>query len=780
MKFSTQIVLALSILLIATGVVSSYFSSQVLESSLKTIDKEWTETLLSTVAEGIAQDTINGNSLHATETLQNIISNSRELAYAYVTDFEGSIFAHTFTDGFPKKLLDRHSVSDGRSLILDGKEIKELGYPIIKGMSAYIYIGSDLSFERAFVGSALKKLVYLFAVVVLVSILVGFIISRRLAKPLESITRNIEYYGKGINWKPRFSRQGVLELRKLEDTFEDMVRLKETSNLEVSQFKNTLDQTLDCVFMFDPMTLKFFYTNKGAQIQVGYSSAEMENMTAVDIKPHYDETEFRQMILPLINGELSTLRFETEHQHRDGHRIPVEISLQYIPADGGQSRFVAMVRDITERKKKDEEILNLNADLERRIKMRTSELEASLKRANQENADRLKAEADLLKAKDEAEKANGLKSEFMGRMSHELRTPMNAILGFGQLLETEDLTEDQRDFVKEIIDAGNHLLHLIDEVLDLAKIEAGKIELKMENISVENIMHEAIVLVGNMAESKYIKLENFVDDKNLFVKADSVRLKEVITNLLTNAIKYNSDRGTVTINASKRDEETVRLQITDTGNGLTKHQCDVLFEPFNRLGAEYSDIEGTGIGLTIARQLVELMHGSIGVESEVDVGSTFWIDLKLTKVGTQPGDNEQKASINLSSRTEMMVLYIEDNPANLRLVQKVLKSEQGISLTSAISAELGIELAKNRRPDLIIMDINLPGMDGYEALSRLRNYRETKAIPVVALSAAAMPRDIERGLLAGFRRYLTKPIQIEELRQVVNDFANRRESRRIN
>lgn len=779
MKFSSQIALVLLVLLLLTSSVLTYFSSRLLESSLLSNDREWSRTLLSTIAEGIAHDTINRNALHATETLQNIVDKTRELSYAYVTDFEGRIFAHTFTEGFPKKLLNQHRDGE-RRIILDGREILEMDYPIIEGMDAHIHIGNDLRHEKDVIASALRKVAFFFAGIVLAGIAIGFILSRRLAKPLEVITDNISHYGKGADWQMASRNKGALEIRNLVSAFDDMISMKEASNLKMKQFMNTLDQTLDCVFMFDPETLKFFYTNQGAQLQVGYTANELANMTAVDIKPHFDEKSFREMLKPLINGDVNTLRFETEHQHRDGHLIPVEIFLQYVSALGEEPRFVAMVQDISERRKKDAEIQNLNADLERRIKLRTAELEASLKQLSEENSERIRAETALLKAKEDAEKANKLKSDFLGRMSHELRTPMNAILGFGQLLEAEHLTEAQFDYVKEVMDAGKHLLHLIDEVLDLAKIESGKIELSMQNVSVQDITNETMVLVGSMANAQQIKLENFIDDKSLFVKADNVRLKEILTNLMTNAIKYNSQNGTVTINAMKRDGHTIRIQVTDTGRGLTSQEREILFEPFNRLGAEYSDIEGTGIGLTISRQLAELMNGCIDVESEAGIGSTFWVDLEMAKVEVLLPGEEQILMPRALPINFMQVLYVEDNPANLRLVQKALKSEQGVSLTSATSAELGLEMAKSMRPDLIIMDINLPGMDGYEALSRLRNYNETQEIPVVALSAAAMPRDIERGLLAGFRRYLTKPIQIEELRQVINDFAIQKQSRCVN
>ena len=427
-----------------------------------------------------------------------------------------------------------------------------------------------------------------------------------------------------------------------------------------------------------------------------------------------------------------------------------------------------MFVDVTERKIVEQELDTYRETLEELVKQRTKSLEEIVNKLKLENASRLAAEQSMRIAKNDAERANKMKSEFLGRMSHELRTPMNAILGFGQLMEESRLDAEQDDCLGEIMHAANHLLVLIDEVLDLAKVESGKVNLKIENIELASVISECLMLVKVQAEKRNIIVENFFTDENIFVKADRTRLKEILLNLLSNAVKYNKESGRITINVVKQGEEKLRLQIIDTGSGLSEEQQQVMFEPFARMGAEYTDVEGTGIGLTITKQLIEMMGGAIGVESKSDEGSTFWVELPRVKISAEELASEDQKQLAITSKTfKAKILYVEDNPANLRLVEKVLMGLSGVSLLSAPNAELGIELARHMLPDLIIMDLNLPGMDGYEALSRLRNFPETCDIPVIALSAAAMPRDIERGLLAGFKRYVTKPIQIDALREVL-------------
>lgn len=483
----------------------------------------------------------------------------------------------------------------------------------------------------------------------------------------------------------------------------------------------------------------------------------------------------RQYVIDAVNNSVEQVDHPYSVEHRvvrpnGEQRIVHEQGLVYRDNKGNAMRMIGAVLDITEQKQAETEILNLNKELENRVSKRTTELQESLKLLSKENEERKCAELSLVEAKEEAERANQLKSEFLGRMSHELRTPMNAILGFSQLLETENLSESQADSVKEISLAGNHLLGLINEVLDLSSIEAGKFNLEFENCVLNDLVMDCVTMVQPMAMDKNILIDNRIEtSENMLLHVDPLRFKEVLVNLLGNAVKYNSTNGHIIINSQIVNKGAIRINVIDDGPGMTIEQQALVFEPFNRLGAEYSDIEGTGIGLTIAKKLISLMHGQIGVQSIHGQGSTFWIEYSLME-GARAAETtgkQQGVAAMANPIFKQSVLYVEDNPANLRLVQRVFERLKNVVLYSAPNAELGIELAKSKQPDLILLDINLPGMNGYEALSRLRNLEATSRIPVIAVSAAAMPRDIERGHAAGFRRYITKPIQIVDLIEAI-------------
>ena len=384
------------------------------------------------------------------------------------------------------------------------------------------------------------------------------------------------------------------------------------------------------------------------------------------------------------------------------------------------------------------------------------------------------AERALIEAREEAENANRAKSQFLSSMSHELRTPMNAIMGFGQLLGMEienPLNASQQENVAEILKASEHLLELINEVLDLAKIEAGRIDLSIEDVQAGSVVTESLQLILPLAEKRGISIKllrgdsevsmsDLSKDQNI-VRADHTRMKQVIINLLSNAVKYNTDNGSITIKCNKSENKNLRVSITDTGKGLTAEQSEHLFTAFDRLGAENTDIEGTGIGLVITKNIVELMGGSIGFESNTDVGSTFWFELPC---GTDTFDNEDNNSlfpdVNIDFEEARTVLYIEDNPANLRLVTQLLGRLPNIHMWSAHEPKLGLELAAEHQPDLILLDINLPGMDGYEVLKILRQRDGTRDTSIIAISANAMPKDVEKGMEAGFDDYITKPIDI--------------------
>jgi len=355
-------------------------------------------------------------------------------------------------------------------------------------------------------------------------------------------------------------------------------------------------------------------------------------------------------------------------------------------------------------------------------------------------------------------------------MSHELRTPMNAIIGFSQMLEYDsEMTDDQRDNVHEILKAGRHLLDLINEVLDLARIESGRIELSMEGVDLTALGEDCRHLIQPIADMAGIGL-NFDLLAEHAVFADRVRLKQVLLNLLSNAIKYNRPDGSVRLTAAAGKPGCLRIAVTDTGTGIAPERIGDLFQPFNRLGAEASEIEGTGIGLTITRRLVEMMGGEMGVESSVGVGSTFWLELAVGQTAKGGAGETAAHSINANEarQREAKVLAIDDNPANLKLIAQVMGMRENVHLLTAHTPELGIELAVAHRPDLILLDINMPGMDGYQVLKVFQAKAELRHIPVVAITANAMPRDIERGKAAGFTDYLTKPLDIGHFLQVAD------------
>ncbi len=380
----------------------------------------------------------------------------------------------------------------------------------------------------------------------------------------------------------------------------------------------------------------------------------------------------------------------------------------------------------------------------------------------------------LHNAIDEANRANEAKSLFLSSMSHELRTPMNSILGFAQVLKNDPhvpLTATQRQSVELILSAGDHLLELINDILDLSRIETGRLSVSPEIVLVDSVIEEVVAIIKSIAVKYDVMVTCKFVQSGVYVVADRTRLKQVMTNLLTNAVKYNRKNGSVIVSYELRDNDMLRIKVEDTGYGIPEDKLGLLFQPFNRLGKELTNIEGTGIGLTITRRLVELMDGHIGVESVVEKGSTFYIDFKrVQKLVTEMVDSatmqESQKIKNYKNRT---MLYVEDNPANLMLVQSILKRRPQIELLSAANAESGIEIARAKRPDVVIMDINLPGISGYEALEILRGGDETKKIPVIAISANAMLKDIEKGKVAGFLSYITKPINVSHFLQVVDD-----------
>jgi CheY-like chemotaxis protein len=362
-------------------------------------------------------------------------------------------------------------------------------------------------------------------------------------------------------------------------------------------------------------------------------------------------------------------------------------------------------------------------------------------------------------------------------MSHELRSPLNAILGFAQLMESASPlpTASQSESIAQILQAGWHLLNLINEILDLAVIESGKVSLSLESVSLPEVMSECRSMMESQAQQRGISMTfpQFDDKAPCFVKADRVRLKQIVINLLSNAIKYNKERGTVAVDCAMSAPDRIRISFADAGAGLSPEKVAQLFQPFNRLGQEAGGVAGTGIGLVLSKWLAELMGGGLGVESTVGLGSVFWCDLTpvaAPQLKIQSGEIEASVRPHLPEGAQQRVLlYVEDNPANMKLVEQLIARCPDLRLVTAVSGTLGVELARATCPQVILMDINLPGISGIEALKILREDPATARIPVVALSANAMPRDIAKGLELGFFRYLTKPIKVKEFMDTLNE-----------
>jgi len=512
------------------------------------------------------------------------------------------------------------------------------------------------------------------------------------------------------------------ELKALNESLEARV-LERTAEVQQQSLRSEtiLRTTIDGFWAAD-LTGRLHDANPAFCAMLGYSKAELLQMSIADFEANESPADVAAHIEKILSQGQD--RFDTRHRRKDGSLVEIEVSVSLVEL-GGEKMFYVFTRDIMARKA---------------------------------------MQAALVRAREEAERANAAKSEFLSRMSHELRTPLNAILGFGQLLETDPvhpLTATQIDNVREIRHAGDHLLQMVNEVLDLSRIESGRLDLSLEPVSIVSVIKACLAQIQPLAAQRGIRVAMELDAP-CAVQADRTRLKGVLLNLLSNAVKYNREGGSIQIDCVPVGVAHLRISVRDSGRGIAADALPRLFKPFERMESAYDGIEGTGIGLALSKKLVEAMHGEIGVETVAGEGSTFWFELPMAdgdETLTAPAAPPVVASI-AGGGIRRKVLYIEDNPANLLLVQKIIATRKDIELLDAGSAEAGLDIAVNQRPSLILLDINLPGMDGFEALHRLREHPVTRDIPVVAVTANAMVRDIERGKAAGFTDYLTKPIDI--------------------
>jgi PAS domain S-box-containing protein len=497
--------------------------------------------------------------------------------------------------------------------------------------------------------------------------------------------------------------------------------------------RSLIESNIDALMTTNPSGI---ITDVNKQMEA-LTGCTRDELIGAPFKNYFTDPERAEMTIKLVLSEKKVTNYELTARARDGKETVVSYNATtFYDRDRKLQGVFAAARDVTERKRLDQVLQEKNVELE--------------------------------SAKSTAEKANEAKSDFLSSMSHELRTPLNAILGFAQLMESDTPapTVSQKESIEQILGAGWYLLDLINEILDLALIESGKLSMSGEPLSFAEVMLECQTMIEPQAQKRGITLKFSKFDNPCFVRGDRTRMKQIMVNLLSNAIKYNRDRGTVEVTWTTIGPERIRVSIRDTGGGLSPEQVAQLFQPFNRLGQEAGGTEGTGIGLVVTKRLIELMGGEIGVESTVGTGSVFWIEMDLTdapdfKDAEAEADGPARIQPDNSAPHHTM-LYVEDNPANLKLVEQLIARRPDMRLLTAINGNLGIELARKRQPDVILMDINLPDISGFEALKILSADSTTAHIPIIALSANAMPRDIEKGLKLGFLRYLTKPIKVKE------------------
>ena len=497
--------------------------------------------------------------------------------------------------------------------------------------------------------------------------------------------------------------------------------------------RSLIESNIDVLMTTDPSGI---ITDVNKQMEA-LTGCTRDELIGAPFKGYFTDPERAEAGIKLVLLEKKVTNYELTARARDGRETEVSFNATtFYDRDRRLQGVFAAARDVTESKRLDQALQETNVELK--------------------------------SAKSTAEKANLAKSDFLSSMSHELRTPLSAILGFAQLIESGSPppTPSQKRSIDQILQAGWYLLELINEILDLALIESGKLSLSQEPVSLAEVMHECQAMIEPQAKKHDIRMTFPQFEISCFVKADRTRVKQVLINLLSNAVKYNKVEGAVVVDCTASTAERVRISVKDTGEGLTPDQLTQLFQPFNRLGKETGSEEGTGIGLMVSKRLVELMDGEIGVESTVGVGSVFWIDLNLT---AEPQPAVVATGLTAFGQTQVQddaqlrtLLYVEDNPANLMLVEDLIARRPDIRLLTAMDGNRGVEVARASLPDVILMDINLPGISGIQALKILRADPATAHIPVVAISANAIPRDIEKGLEAGFFRYLTKPIKVNE------------------
>jgi PAS domain S-box-containing protein len=655
-------------------------------------------------------------SLLRTGALQSAIFNSANFS-SIATDARGVI--QIFNVGAERMLgyaavdvmnkITPADISDPQEVIARAKALSaELGTPITPGFEALVFKASR-GIEDIYELTYIRKDGSRFPAIVSVTAL------------RDANSNIIGYLLIGTDNTAR--KQVEAEQKKLDQRLRDQ------------QFytRSLIESNIDAIMTTDPSGI-ISDVNKQMEVLTGCTRDEL---IGAPFKSYFTDPGLAEAGIKLALADKKVTDYALTVRARDGKETAVSFNAStFYDRDRRLQGVFAAARDITERE-----------HLYQMLQERNVELES---------------------AKSVAEKANLAKSDFLSSMSHELRTPLNAILGFAQVMESGSPrpTPSQKRSLDQIIKAGWYLLELINEILDLAKIESGRLTLSREPVSLDHLMLECQAMIEPQAQLRGIGMQFPRFDNPYFVLADGTRLKQVLINLLFNAVKYNRPGGTVVVDCLAVPPNSLRISVRDTGEGLPPEKLAQLFQPFNRLGKEAGIEEGTGIGLVVAKQLVELMGGIIGADSTAGTGTVFWVELTLCDPPRLAIEGADSVTLRLPSAETgaplRTLLYVEDNPANLQLVEELITRRSDLRLLSAADGILGIALAREFLPEVILMDINLPGINGIEAMKILREDPATAHIPIMAISANAIPSDIKKGLEAGFFRYLTKPIVVVE------------------
>jgi PAS domain S-box-containing protein len=657
-----------------------------------------------------------------TGALQDAIFNSANFS-SIATDAKGVI--QIFNVGAERMLgytaaevmnkITPADISDPQEVIARAKALSvELGTPITPGFEALVFKASrgiediyELSYIRKD-GSRFPAVVSVTALRDAQDVIIGYLL---------------------IGTDNTARKQVEEERKKLDQRLRDQ------------QFytRSLIEGNIDAIMTTDPRGI-ISDVNRQMEVLTGCTRDEL---IGAPCKTYFTDPEKAESAITLVLTQKAVTNYELTARARDGKETVVSYNATtFYDRDGKLQGVFAAARDVTERKRLDQVLREKNIELE--------------------------------KSKSVAEKANLAKSEFLSSMSHELRSPLNAILGFAQLMDSDatPATPSQKASIDEILRAGWYLLELINEILDLAQIESGRLSLSKEPTSLPEVILECQAMIEPQAQNRGIRMTFPQFDVPCFVHADRTRLKQVLINLMSNAVKYNTADGTVVVDLAGSTADRIRINVRDSGAGLPPEKLAQLFQPFNRLGQERGAEQGTGIGLVMSKRLTELMGGVLGVESTVGEGSVFWCELGAAAAPSVEAMIAKPAPIASAEvqhdASLSTLLYVEDNPANLKLVEQLIARRPTIRLLTAVDGNIGIQVARANQPDVILMDINLPGISGIEALKILRDDPTTAHIPVVALSANAMPRDIERGIEAGFFSYLTKPIKVQEFMEALD------------